>query len=383
MAEAGGVTDFKLALFADPFEEGWPSMDLCAEMLAANLPPPWEANVVRPAGWRCFERVPGMSGSGRASLADRLLTRFVAAPRVAKRLQVRYRAFHVVDHTYAHVVHKLPAERTGVYCHDLDAFRSIVEPKRDPKPAWFRRLARWQLEGMRRARVVFHNSLATRDEILSHGLIDEQRLVHVPLGVAPEFTPEHPPEGEQAGARWQARLAGDRYLLHIGSCIPRKRIDVLLEAAAGAFAEFGDVRLLKIGAEWTPAQESQIDALGIGSRIVHAGQVERHELAAAYRGATAVLVTSEAEGYGLPVIEALACGAPVIASDLPVLREVGGDACRYVPVGEAPRWVEAICQALDDGQSLPPTAVRLEVAAGHSWERHAKTIARTYEERIG
>lgn len=370
----------RLALFADPLDEGWHSMDLCAEMLAANLPAAWTAEVTRPKGWRLLRRAPALSLSPRAELIDRLLTRFVAAPRAAGRIARDRRAYHVVDHTYAHVVHKLPADRAGVYCHDLDAFRSIVEPERDPKPAWFRRLARWQLSGMQRARVVFHNSLATRDEIVRRRLVPEQRLVHVPLGVAPEFSPTAP--SGNAGPGWQRAIGGGRYLLHVGSCIPRKRIDVLLDVAAGVFAETPDVCLLKIGAPWSPSQQAQIESLGIAARVVHAGAVERAELADAYRGAAAVLVPSQAEGYGLPVIEALACGAPVVASDLPVLREVGGEACVYAPVADAPAWVEAVRAVLVGHASQPSRETRLAVAATHSWKRHAETIARAYEERL-
>ena len=371
----------KLALLADPLDEGWHSMDLCAEMLAAHVASPWSAEIHRPEGARVARRVPGLARDRRAALVDRLLTRFVRAPQAARRLAVRRLAdradaYHVVDHSYAHLVHRLPRARTGVYCHDLDAFRSVLDPERDRKPRWFRRLAGWQLSGLRLADVVFHNSLATRDELLRHALVAEERLVHAPLGVAPEFTPQA--TAGDAPPEWLASLDGAPYVLHVGSCIARKRIDVLLDVVTGLTRRERDIRLLKIGGEWTPAQRDQLRRLAIESAVVHVSQATRSELAHAYRGAAAVLVPSESEGYGLPVIEAMACGAPVVASDIAVLREVGGDGCLYAPVADTEAWIERTLAVLDGTPEVPGVKTRLAAAGRHSWRRHAEIITGAY-----
>src|SRR5205823_211201 len=100
-------------------------------------------------------------------------------------------AYHVADHSYAHLARALPAGRTGVYCHDVDAFRSLFDP-RERRPAWFRALARHVLSGLQKAAVVFHSTLCVRAELERHGLVDPARLVHAPYGVAPEFTAEPP-----------------------------------------------------------------------------------------------------------------------------------------------------------------------------------------------
>src|SRR5204863_273063 len=75
--------------------------------------------------------------------------------------------------------------------------------------------------------------------------------------------------------------------------------------------------------------------LGLADHLVCLDDVDEPTLAALYRRAAIVLQPSEREGFGLPLIEAMACGTPVVASDLAALREVGGDAVRYCPVGEA------------------------------------------------
>lgn len=96
-----------------------------------------------------------------------------------------------------------------------------------------------------------------------------------------------------------------------------------------------------------------------------------------------MLLTSEAEGFGLPLVEGLACGAVVAASDIPVLREVGGPAAVYVPVGDVPAWVGAVNRLLDDPASAPPAEVRRAVAGRYSWDAHAKTIADAYLRLLG
>src|SRR5207248_5908441 len=122
--------------------------------------------------------------------------------------------------------------------------------------------------------------------------------------------------------------SGRPYMLHVGSCIPRKRIDVLLDAFR-VVREAHDIALVQVGGEWTGRQREQIEALKLPDAVRQIRNVSRTELARLYRGAQVLVITSEAEGFGLPMAEALACGAAVVASDIAPLREVGGDAARF------------------------------------------------------
>src|SRR5262249_53879716 len=141
--------------------------------------------------------------------ADRGLNRHWDYLRYLRGRRGDYDLFHVCDHSYAQLVHALPPERTGVYCHDLDAFRCLLEPRQAPRPRWFREMARRTLRGMQKAALVFHNSLDTGRKIEQYSLVDPSRLVYAPLGVAEEFGPE--PDGEAAG------IDGP-YILCVGSC---------------------------------------------------------------------------------------------------------------------------------------------------------------------
>ena len=94
--------------------------------------------------------------------------------------------------------------------------------------------------------------------------------------------------------------------------------------------------------------------------------------------AAAVLMPSDAEGFGLPVIEALACGAIVIASDIPTLREVGGDAVLHRPVADVASWADVVAQVLLRPEAAPSRDKRLAWAARFTWREHARIIAEAY-----
>jgi glycosyltransferase involved in cell wall biosynthesis len=363
----------RLALLFDYAEEGWPSMDLSAEMLLRGLADPalgLHAERVCPPFRHRATRVPLLGRRGAAFNADRVLNRFRDYPRHVRRIRSDFDLFHVCDHSYAQLVHELPVERCGVYCHDLDAFRCLLEPPREPRPRWFRALARRCLGGLQKAAVVFHSTLAVRRQIEAHGLVDPARLVHAPYGIADEFHPDT--EGATPPR-------DGPFLLHVGSCIPRKRIDVLLDVFAALRSRFPGLRLVKVGAAWSPAQQAQIERLGLAGVVVPYNNLARAEVAALYRSASVVLLPSEAEGFGLPVIEALACGAVVVASDLPVLREVGGPAAVYCPVGDVAAWAEVVSRVLTDLRSAPLRPDRLAWARRFSWAAHARTVAEAYQ----
>jgi glycosyltransferase involved in cell wall biosynthesis len=361
----------RLCVLHDFAEEGWPSMDLTASMLVDAVGRRSDLGLapepLRPRFQRAVTRIPGLGRGRLAWNADRLLNRRWTYPRALAGIAERFDLFHVADHSYAHLVHHLPPERTGVYCHDLDAFRCLLEPSRDPRPRWFRAMAADALRGLRRAAVVFHNTGAVREELVRHGLVPASRLVHAPFGPAPEFRPDGPVAAEEGP-----------FLLHVGSCIPRKRVDVLVEVFALARARLPSLRLVQVGGEWPALVRERIERLGLAAAVRQERGVSRERLASLYRGAALVLQPSDGEGFGLPVLEALACGAAVVASDLPALREVGGAAASYCRPGDVAGFAEVVLRLLERAADRPPRAARLTQAGRFSAERYGETVARAY-----
>jgi glycosyltransferase involved in cell wall biosynthesis len=372
----------RLALLPDFREEGWPSMDLLADMLVAELQAGGadrlQVERVCPSFRRRFSRLPLLGCRRLAINADRLINRFWDYPSYLRQRRQAFDLFHVCDHSYAQLVHALPAERTGVFCYDLDAFRCLLGPRPEPRPRWFRAMSRRILNGLQKAAVVFHLTNEVRNELVQHGLVDADRLVWAPPGVAAEFNP-----GSEEQRPLPPGTDGRDYILNVGSCIPRKRIDVLLEVFAALRRQRPDLLLVQIGGDWTREQRQQLDRLDLGTAVVQLRGLERSQLADYYRGALLVVQPSEAEGFGLPLIEGLACGTVVIASDIPIFREVGGDALVLCPVADVSSWCDTILQILGGGRVPPTRPIRLERARRFSWPAHARTLAEHYERLLG
>jgi glycosyltransferase involved in cell wall biosynthesis len=367
------MTRARLALLPDFPQEQWPSMDLVAEQLLLGLQQghSQQFDVKR----SCPRYVhPASRLLGKRSAAnnmDRLFNRFVIYPRFARRIRRDFDLFHLCDHSYSQVIHSLPADRTGVFCHDLDTFRCLLQPALEPRPRWFRAMAKKILTGMQKAAIVFHATQSVRSQIEHYGLIDPSRLVHAPLGISAEFFERDPTES--------APDPNSPILLHVGSCIPRKRIDVLLDVFADVKKEFPVAKLIQIGGDFTQPQRDQIARLDLENAITQTRGLSRSQLAGYYRKASLVLVTSEAEGFGLPAAEAIASGAAVLASDIPVLREVGGDAVLYAPVADVHAWAVVARKILENPSAAPEISRRALRASQFSWQHHAAVISAAYQ----
>ena len=222
----------------------------------------------------------------------------------------------------------------------------------------------------RRAARVLTTSAFSKDEILDWIGLPDERVVVVGSGVGPTFRPE--------GTR---HAPGYRYLLHVGNRQPHRNIPRLLRAFARA-SFVDDVRLVFTG-DPDPATLRAARELGVEEKLVFVGHVSDSKLAGLYRGALALVLPSLYEGFGLPALEAMACGVPVVASNVTSLPEVVGEAGLLVD----PHDVEAIADAI--GQIAEEAALRevcrtkgLERAKAFTWERTAEVVRGVLEEAV-
>jgi glycosyltransferase involved in cell wall biosynthesis len=379
------MNPIRVALLADFLEEGWPSMDLVADMLLDRLEREHAekvtATLVRP---RLKRRLSRLSPRGRVPGLDRVAGRMWDYPRTARALGTGFDIFHVVDHSYAQLVHDLPGSSTVVTCHDVDTFRSVIEPDREPRGPAFRAMTRRILGGLRKAGHVVCDTEATREQLIQKAGIAEAKTSVVHNGPHPDCTP-HP---ETSADREAARLLGPPRssidVLHVGSAIPRKRIDLLIRIMA---ALDRPVRLVRVGGAFAAEQAALARDLGV-SNVVVLPFVDRSTLAAIYRRSALVVMPSEREGFGLPVIEALSCGTPVVASDIPALKEVGGEAVSYCGVGDIEGWSRTIGALLDERDRRPADWMRrrelgMRRAEAFSWSKYAAEIVALYARMAG
>jgi glycosyltransferase involved in cell wall biosynthesis len=346
-----------LTIFPDFREEGWHSMDLCADMLVKYAPAGMHLRFELPSYRKVFGYLPWR----KTQNFDRWYNRWKVYPKHVKKLAGQSGFFHIVDHSYAHLTNYLPKGRVGVYCHDLDAFKCILTPDQEPRPDWFKKMMGSVFEGLKKARIIFCSTKITQEALLSLGHWSSDVIYVVPYGTTEEFKPTGPMEP-------------GNYLLHVGSCIARKRIDVLVKAFSLICKKNDQIKLIQAGGNFSQDQRQQIKKLKLENRIEQRQNLSREDLARLYRGAKCLVVTSDAEGFGLPVIESLSCGTQVVASDIPVFREIGKTDIGYFIPGDPRACSESILKVL-----VSPVTLRDKPFGKWSWVEHAKRICGVYE----
>lgn len=379
----------RVGVVCDFAEERWPSMDLVGDMLVEHLSAAsngqWDPELIRPPMKQLISKLPLESVRSHCVNTDRLLNRFVVYPRLIHRVAGRFPLFHLVDHSYSHLLHHLGSAPAVVTCHDLDTFRCLLSPEADPRPRWFRSMAGRVLSGFKKAKHIICVSETIRQELLHTAWFSADKISVVHNGVHPSCTADPQPRVDHEMEELARLQPGQNVLLHVGSTIPRKRIDVLLRVFSAIREKNPNAVLVRVGGAFTPAQEALADELHVSEAIRTMPFLDRVQLASLYRRADVLLLTSDAEGFGLPLAEALACGCPVVCSDLPVLREVGGQITQFCPPGDVENWASAVSGTLAVLSAAPEMRVRLRhqlvtAAQRFSWTENARRSAAIYDE---
>jgi glycosyltransferase involved in cell wall biosynthesis len=219
----------------------------------------------------------------------------------------------------------------------------------------------------RRAERVLTVSERTRRDLVEHYGIAEEKIVVTPNGVDPIFQPNG------------SAPNGSAYVLFVGGIQPRKDPVTAIEALARMDE---DLRLVLVGDEKRGGDElrSAIRRLGLERRVELAGYVEHEGLAALYRGAACLVFPSRYEGFGLPVLEAMASGTPVVATTAGAVPEIAGDAAVLVQPGDPEALAEGIREALGDRERL--VAAGLERARRFTWRETARRTLEVYRELL-
>jgi glycosyltransferase involved in cell wall biosynthesis len=293
-----------------------------------------------------------------------------------------------VEHRVASLVTHVALDQAWLPASALRARVDLLHTLASPTPVLWRGLAamtvhdatpwlhpdsagtRWYAralypQALSRAAAIFTVSEAAREDLVRAAGAPRDRVFVTPNGVDPRFFDARPPAGPRAP-----------YLLAVGTFEPRKNLPVLLEAFRRLRREGRDLQLVVAG------HQAFTQPLPLGDLAPHvrlAGVVADDELRPLYAGAACFVMASLHEGFGLPLAEAMAAGVPAVASDIPALREVGGEAVRYADPRDAEAFAAAVRAALDD-----PEGSQLRVAAGRGrarrfrWEETARATLAVY-----
>jgi glycosyltransferase involved in cell wall biosynthesis len=355
------------------------SMDVYANGLIAGL------KTVRP-NWEIIELAPQSFDRGTRSPLIRAQKAYERFWRFPKQVQQNTAdIFHVIDHSDAHIVRWL--RQTGkpvvVTCHDLI---NIVYPDNLQGsvrlPIVSDRLGRYSIEGMEYADAIVAVSAETAKNIGKVLNIEPERVTIIPNAVDTLFHPL--PEAESQDFRHQLNVSPDTFcLLNVGGNHPRKNLMGILKALKLVKQSGLSVQFWKISDDFTDEDKRFIQANGLGDLIEYLGCLDKPTLVRAYSAADVLVAPSFHEGFGITLLEAMACGTPVITSNVSAMPEVVGDAGVLVDPNDSQTVADEVYRLIEDPiyyQELRDKGlIRVK---SFTWEKVAEQMTMVYDKLL-
>jgi glycosyltransferase involved in cell wall biosynthesis len=285
------------------------------------------------------------------------------------RMGARSGIAHILDHSYAFLLPHVPrGVKTIVTVHDLLPLRES-EGIRQSAVDRFRR----RVEFVKTADLILSDSIATKEDLVAIMDVSSEMIQVLPLGVSIPVTTE------TAGINPYPSV---KFLLSVGGYMKRKNLDILPSVLSEVRKSHPSVKLIRVGEQLPAGLVAEFQDLCGADALLELGRISDKDLAALYGSAAATLVPSRYEGFGLPVIEAMARGCPVVCANGTSLPEVGGDVALYHEVDDPMGAAEQILRILD---SAPEWLSELKQrgkarAANFSWEVHFERLLAIYRE---
>ena len=371
--------------------ERWPSMDRYASRLVQHLDTEaatYEIAVASEIASLTNENTkqPGRRASkpGSRRLADeggstelrRYVARYWMYPRRIRAMDGA--AVHVLDHSYAHVVLGERKRPCVVTVHDLFP---VITLRRAPS-GMRDRIRNWLLTrvvtGIRQADAWIVATEWLREQ-LCEWLGHYDRVHVIPYGVDEAFLGKPQDDRALCRARWEIPESAF-VILHVGSVDTRKNVPAIIAVLDQLRSDGLEAWFLQVGGTLTAEQQANLASRGIEQYVTQLGPVTEVELRNAYHASDMLLFPSHYEGFGFPVLEAMASGLPVVTSGAGGLTEVAGDAAVVVPGRETKPYIEAIKQIAEDTEWRAELTRRgRDRASLFTWSQAATDTAKVYE----
>ncbi|MDO9390263.1 MAG: glycosyltransferase family 1 protein [bacterium] len=285
--------------------------------------------------------------------------------------------YHILDHSYAHLITKLPREKTIITCHDLmpmmvECYENTIGGKLSL--ASFRH----SVSCLNKARHILADSGATKNALIDILKLADKNITVVPLGVDEIFCPTKPGQDHKESDK-------TKYILQVGATAePYKNTMNILRSFSLLFKRGGgQIKLLKVGKPYTKEQLGFIESEGLAAQIRYLGFVDRKELPKVYRQASVLLMPSLYEGFGMPLLEAMASGIPVVASRRGSIPEVAGEAAFYVDPDDPKDIARGVEKVLNDSTLRQDLITKgLLRAKAFTWKRTAEETLMVYRKII-
>ncbi|WP_411845344.1 glycosyltransferase family 1 protein [Roseibacillus persicicus] len=311
--------------------------------------------------------VPESILSSREGVLKRFISSQIAYPRLLQNFSISGVA-HILDHSSAYLVPALKKMGVPILVTAHDIFPlycneglSVRQKNR------FRRT----LDNLHHADMIFSVSEFSKGDLVEKLGLDAEKILVNPLGVHPCFQPN----GPRVTGVAQGRLT----VLSVGTTGPRKNLESLPKIFKEVSRTFSNVTLVRIGPKLNEdLLKSLQEILGVEG-VIELGRVDEDDLVKWYNTADVLILPSLFEGFGLPALEAMACGCPVVSSHSASLTEVGGDSVTYFDPNDSRGGGEALVKVLGD------PALRERMASSGSrrastftWEAHCEGLMSSY-----
>lgn len=351
------------------------SMDVYADALINGL------KTVRP-DWEIIQLVPEQQKLRGNSLLDgvsKYYQRYWNYPQNIKKQDVDI--FHVIDHSDGHLLYwlKNTGKPTIATCHDLINF---IHPENANSQAQIASVSmaawKWSVKGLRKADHIISVSNHTAKDVVQILNLQSEHLTVVPNGVDSVFRPFPKPEVEVF--RQQHQVSAEKIcLLNVGSNQPRKNFMTVLKVVEALKTKGMAIHLFRTGPKLTEEFKAFIQKHNLSDCITDFGRPDKATLVKIYNAADILLSPSLYEGFGITILEAMACGKPVITSNVTSLPEVAGDAAILVNPMDVKAMAEAVSQLHNDIQFRQTLIDKgFDRVKLFTWEQTAEQVAKIY-----
>jgi glycosyltransferase involved in cell wall biosynthesis len=359
----------RASLFRVLAQEHWASIDVYADRLIDGLrrlsPPDWSFDSLRPGG---------ISAQRLRALALYVNRTALYMP-YARRHQGDIN--HVLDNSYGHLLHTIDPRRTVVTSHGGTPIAWRQWNPEGPSMRFFD----WAFAGtLKAARIIIVSEYAKR-ELTGHYAYDPDRIHVVWHGIDKAYA-RLADDVRDETRRHYLRPAESGLILHVGLCVKRKNLDGLLKAFAlllkGSTRAY---RLLQVGGQFSPEQQRLIEQLGIAEHVTQLPPIPNRQLVALYNAADVFAFPSLYEGFGVPLIEAMACGTPVVCTEHELFREICDNTALFVDSRDAHDLASTMARVLDNPDLADDLGRRgLERARLFTWGRCARETLAVYKQ---
>ena len=251
-----------------------------------------------------------------------------------------------------------------------------------------RQVLRLSLAGLKRFQWWITDSEFTRQSLVKHLGVDPGRVTVIHLGIEHDRFKRVENPRAVLGNRYPAiAWNGAPLLLYVGSETPRKNFNLLLDVVSRLRSQFTDIKLIKVGSaggeQFRKSTLQVIHSLGLEDSVILLDSIPEADLPLFYAAADIFVTASKLEGFGFPVLEAMACGTPVVCSDAGSLPEVAGDAAVMLKPDDITGWCSAIGEIIDQREKSEEMIARgLAQASKFTWMAAAQHTAEVYRSLV-